>query len=171
MPTGHPADTSDNYYSAAVCRRGHVDTPWLEMQGADPKCAICGGTVLTACPACSRAIRGCVRDSDGMGPAFKPAEFCVGCGTPFPWASRQAVVWHIENQLEEEAGLAEGDRRVLTERLEHLTTAPESPAAEKRQAEALQYLREKAPGAFEAALPSVLNIATAAIKAHLGLPP
>lgn len=141
----------------------------LERSGTDPKCATCGAIVLTACPACSKPIRGYEKGSMTVR-EYKPPEFCTACAAPFPWASRQAIVWHIENQLEEEVGLSEGDRRVLLERLEQLKVEPTSEAAETRQAEALHYLREKAPRAFQAALPSVLNIATTAIKVHLGLP-
>lgn len=169
MPSSHPA-SEERFYSAAICRRGHVSSEMLERSGTDPKCVTCGADVLTACPACSKPIRGYEKGSMSA-QEFKAPEFCTGCGAAFPWASRQAIVWHIENQLGDETGLGEGDRRVLIERLSELTKQPDSEAAERKQAEVLGYLREKAPKAYEAALPSILSIATSVIKVHLGLPP
>jgi hypothetical protein len=80
-------------------------------------------------------------------------------------------VYHIENQLEEQPDLAEGDRRNLLEQLHSLTETSGTEETERRQVWALSLLRRIAPRAWEAALPAVQAILTAEIRQKLGLPP
>jgi hypothetical protein len=48
------------YYSAAICRRGHVEEE-LHPEEAASKCSRCGAAVLTACQ-CGQRIRGSSKD-------------------------------------------------------------------------------------------------------------
>lgn len=102
---------------------------------------------------------------------WKPDEFCWQCGLPYPWASREAIANHIENLLDEQPGLAEGDRRDLLERLAALREAPTGADVERRQVGALSALKRLAPKAWELAQPLISTIATAEIKRQMGLPP
>jgi hypothetical protein len=62
---------------------------------------------LTSCPVCgNRILAGHVV----VIPIFThPTDFC-DCGSPLRRASQQAVIYHIENQLEEEPNLS-GERQ------------------------------------------------------------
>jgi hypothetical protein len=95
------------YYSAAVCRRGHVETSVLELNAGMParRCTECGAPILTECAECHSRVRGTI---EGYLGSYEPPDFCDVCACPYPWASRQAIVWHIENQLEEDE-LPEGE--------------------------------------------------------------
>lgn len=151
-----------DYNSAAVCRRGHVETTVIERRSEElpERCQQCGAPILTACPA---RIRG---NPVGVIGLYDPPDFC-GCGSPFPWASRRAIVYHIQNQLEEETDLAEGDRRRLEEQLSSLL---DSETSVKQQTAALELFKRLAPKAWAAAAPAVQAILTTEIKRSLGLP-
>ena len=105
----------------------------------------------------------------GYTATYFPPAFCVECGTPFPWASRDAIVYHIENQLEEQDDLTEGDRRSLLGQLRALAGA--DAADQPKQVSALQLLRKLAPKAWDAALPAIQALLTAEMRIKLGLPP
>lgn len=158
------------YLSAAVCKRGHVESPALELARGNlaKRCQQCGARILSSCPSCNAHIRGQVL---GLIGPYDPPEFCAECGSPYPWSSRQSIVYHIENTLDEESELTEGDRRVLQEQLAALRESPTTQSVEKRQISALESLRDLAPKAWATAKPLVVSIATAEIKQKLGLPP
>lgn len=80
-------------------------------------------------------------------------------------------MYHIENQLEEQADLAEGDRRALVEQLQALTQTPDSDDVNRRQIRAVGALKKLAPRAWQAALPALQVILTAEAKRQLSLPP
>jgi hypothetical protein len=157
-----------DYYTAAVCRRGHIASSAAELTPPGPRCEECGARIITACPQCSAALRGPVQRF-GYTFTYVPPDFCVECGTPFPWASRDAIVYHIENQLEEQDDLTEGDRRSLLGQLRAL--AGEDAADQPKQVSALQLLRRLAPKAWDAALPAIQALLTAEMRIKLGLPP
>ena len=168
---------SEGYYGAAVCRRGHKITALIELaQGStEPipeRCSQCGAKVLTACPSCSGRIKGYPRTSMVIGgPEWKAADFCDRYGSPFPWAGRESIALHVENLLDEEPDLLEGDRRVLEERLVSLRESPNDSGAQKRQLDALKLLQKLAPKAWELAAPVLQVVLTAEMKRAAGLPP
>lgn len=82
----------------------------------------------------------------------------------------KAIVYHIQNQLEEQPDMSEGDRRALLEQLLVLTETPNTGDVESRQVRALTAMRRIAPRAWEMALPALSSILTAEIR-RLGLPP
>lgn len=165
---GRPQRTAAEYGSAAVCRRGHVEAAALELRDEIARrCQNCGAEVLTACPSCNEQIRGRKRGALGQ---FTPPAFCIQCGKPYPWASREAIALHIQNALEEQPDLAEGDWRALLAELSALKEEPSSDHIEERQIGALQRPKGVAPKAWQAALPFIVPIATAEIRRQLGLP-
>ena len=102
---------------------------------------------------------------------YVPPGFCDRCGSPFPWASDQALVYEIENKLAD-AELAEGDRRLLMRRLEKARRALERGEDEENALlEALSAIRERTPAVFNGLLPVIRPLATAYIRQKLGLPP
>lgn len=170
MATGHPGRASRR--SAAVCLRGHVQTCSLEHNGTDEKCPTCGAPVLTACPACGWHIpAGRVGDWTFKCEEWTPPNFCTKCAAVWRWASDDAVIYEIENKLDEQPDLSEGDRRMLRRQLEEARKKLGGADEESKLAEALSFAREKAPGAFNAALPVIQTIATTWVKQKLGLPP
>src|SRR5438309_2241460 len=92
-------------------------------------CPDCGAVLLNHCPNCNRFLQ-------PVAVYGKPAPFCLECGLPFPWASREEIVYHVQNQLDN-ADLAEGDRRALQEELNDLLHAPDTQETEKRQVNVL----------------------------------
>ena len=123
---------------------------------------------MRACPTCGARFP--VHVVEWMRPQ-ELVEFCGDCSSPYPWASRQAIVHHIQNQLEEQPNLSEGDRRALHEQLDVLTETPGSSDVTRRQIRALTALKEMAPVAWQAAQPAIRDIIEAEVKRRLGLPP
>lgn len=162
----------DPIYSAAVCERGHVATALLELRDPEdvPKwCPTCGALVHKECLNCNQAIRG---DNSGViGAHWEPDSFCRNCGHPFPWASREAIVYHLENQLKEQPDLSQGDRRALLEQLQALRESPASADVTRRQVRALEALKKAAPAAWQVMLPVAQALLTAEARRQLGLPP
>jgi hypothetical protein len=157
----------ESYYTeAAVCRRGHVATGNTAEHEVPARCSKCGANVLTACASCGTRIRGWhVVPGVVGGSPYKPPEFCDSCGSPHPWASRQARLWELENLLEGEE-ISDADRLMIREQIEQL----QNPDLDEReQAEHWTRIR-KAAGAFKGpALAIFESVTTAAIKAHMGL--
>ena len=150
-------------FSAAVCRRGHVITPQIELQNEDPPdhCPTCGGRVLTACPACQDRILG---GHVAVAALYSHAPDFCGCGAPFPWASEQAVIYHLENQLEEEPDLSESDRRELEAQLRVLTNRDEKA---KRRADAYSFIQRTVPRVWAIAEPAMRVFLTSEMQQHL----
>jgi hypothetical protein len=157
----------NDYYSAAVCRRGHVETAILEDALGDTpaKCATCGAPILTACASCGAPIRGMVVGVVGYG--WKPSDFCDNCGTPQPWASRQARLYELENILEESDALSDADRLTLREQLEALREHPDADEAE--QVERWQRIKRIAPSLMGTGRQIFVSVASATIQRQLGV--
>jgi hypothetical protein len=159
-----------DHYIAAICRRGHVvSNDALAEVEARRRCGECGARVFTACPGCEAPVLGPLRHAV-YAVAWKPDEFCWHCGLPCPWASQASIANHIENLLEEQPDLPDGDRRALAEQLKSLREPAGNAEVERRQIRALEAFKRLAPKAWERALPLVMTIATAEIKRQLALP-
>lgn len=162
------------HYYAAVCRRGHVIDPMIEpargqSEPIPDRCGECGAKVLIACPTCQTRIQGLIRGVVVTG--WKPKDFCHQCGQPYPWASCEAIAYHIENLLDEDPSLSEGDKRALREQLAALRESPADPASDRRQVAAMRFLQRTAPKVWDLAMPVLQVILTAEAKRQLGLPP
>jgi hypothetical protein len=155
------------YYSAAVCRRGHTSSSVLEIsEGPVPqRCARCGAAVLSACPSCGYRLRGGVPGVIGF--KFTPADFCDRCGTPLPWASRQARLYELENVLMESPDLTEADRLTISEQIEALTSI--DPDDEPAQVERWQRIKRVAPALLGSGRAILVSVTTAAVQKQLGL--
>jgi hypothetical protein len=154
----------------ALCRRGHVvafaeSGLFIDLAKF---CDRCGAAVYSSCPSC------CAPFPSGVLTFTQfeyPRAFCRRCGLPFPWATREDIVAHLQNVLAEDRDLAEGDRRVLAEQLDSLRRAPVDAAIQDRQLRALERLRAAGAKHWEDILPVLTPILTAELERALGLPP
>jgi hypothetical protein len=150
---------------AIVCKRGHIATRITEIYTIPEYgkyCQDCGAALYHRCPACARQLP--LVNKGAAAPSF-----CIGCGLPFPWATREDIVYHVQNQLDLQ-GLEEGDRRLLEDQLKELLKRPEDKDAENRQVKALEKLRDAAPKAWKFAAPILDPLITAWMKSQLGIP-
>jgi hypothetical protein len=99
------------------------------------------------------------------GSDYRPPDFCDACAAPFPWASRQARLWEIENMLDEEQ-VSEADRLTLHEQLEALRM-PDITEADQQE----RWIRIKklAPGLMSVARPIITTVVSATIQKQLGI--
>jgi hypothetical protein len=153
------------YYGAAVCRRGHVETGMMDDPSrVSPRCDECGARVITNCQQCDAPIRGLIRGGTWTG--YDPPEFCFACGSPHPWASRQSRFYELENLLDEQ-NLDPADELKVRDELEALRSEPS--ADEKTELRRWETIQKYAPGLMQAGERIIESVVTAAIKAHLGI--
>lgn len=126
---------------AAICKRGHVvddrigmrsaqsrSVVWSPDMGTAPRrtvhvhepdipahCPTCGAMVLTACESCETRIPG---SKSGRPGDYQRPSFCA-CAAPFPWASDQEMLWHLQNLLDHE-DINPAQRRQLSTELDRL---------------------------------------------------
>lgn len=153
-----------------MCRRGHVESMDLASKQASPRCPEGGATVLTACPNCRNRIRGIyILGRKQSIDSYAPPACCDECGSPFPWAGRQARIYQLHNLLDEEK-LDSATQLTVQEQLEALLN-PELD--EKEQARRWKRVKEAAPGFLEkaASQPIVASLLTAWLRKEVGLPP
>jgi hypothetical protein len=127
-------------------------------------CRDCGARVLTECEACETPIPGL---PVGVGGKYRPPDFCLECGTPYPWLSRRGRIYLLENMLDD-AELDPATELEARELLEALT------AADLEDAEQLERWRR-----FKSLVPQVWeksgaqrileSVVSATIKGALGL--
>jgi len=156
-------------YFAAICMRGHFANGMIgsQIQRLIPaRCKDCGAPIITECQSCSTPLLGYYRDV--MSVNFEPDMFCTGCGQPYPWADREAIVHHLENLLLYSDALDHAARLEVTEQLEILAS-PSKP--EKSRVAAGERIKRLAPQAWSLAGPIVTTIVSAEMKSKLGLPP
>jgi hypothetical protein len=158
------------YLPAAICRRGHVITTNAQSAAATPRCATCGAEVLTTCPHCDNMIRGGYIVPGVLAfEEYERPDFCADCGSPFPWASRQARVWELMNLLDAEQ-LDPAAELAVREQLEALASADvDDPDQEGRW----ERVRRLAPTLWEKSgvQQIVTTLVLAEARTRLGLPP
>ncbi len=155
-------------YMTAVCRRGHIADYFLTAESAYGStetafCNECGAPILTQCPDCQSPLWGGER---GSIPPRGPGHFCSRCGGPFPWADRQAIVYRLENLLEEDSGLDAHDRLELKEKIAMLIA---NDSSEKNRLAAGQFIMKIVPKAWTVAEPVLRAVLTATTLRELGL--
>jgi hypothetical protein len=166
------------HLGSAICRRGHVETDYLRPSASGPvrrsgagvaqNCPKCGATVLTACLNCDLRIRGdyFVPGGIAVSTASRPS-FCDGCGSAFPWATREERIFELENLLDEE-DIEEADRVVIQDQLRRLTNAELSDRDERQ---AWSVIGRRAGAALKN--PSVVRVLegliTAGLRNQLGI--
>jgi hypothetical protein len=161
------------YKGSAVCRRGHVETAYIDPQKADraisENCPACGASVLTACQSCRLRIRGYYYVPGVFPSLASPARpsFCDGCGSAFPWASREERIYELENLLDE-ADIDEADMVIIQDQLARLRA---SSLSNKDEKQAWETIKRRAGGAIKSpAVERVVEgLVSAAIRRQLGL--
>jgi hypothetical protein len=96
--------------------------------------------------------------------SYSPPDFCDACAAPLPWAARQALVYELQNRLDEEP-LDPADELIVGEQLQALTDAD---LDEAEQVKRWQRVKALAPGLWKTAQPIIETLASAAIKSQLG---
>jgi hypothetical protein len=160
------------YKGSAVCRRGHVETAYIDPRNTDraiaENCSTCGARVLTACPSCGLRIRGDYH-VPGVFVAASPGtpSFCDGCGSAFPWASREERIYELENLLDE-ADIDEADLVIIQDQLARLR---DSSLSDKDEKLAWETIKRRAGEAIKgpAVKRVVEGLVSAAIRHQLGL--
>ena len=157
------------YTHAAICRRGHLESLDMSVWAPSPRCTTCGAVVLQSCPQCQARIRGLRRGSGAVLPHWEAPPFCDNCGSPFPWAGREARIYQLQNLLDEEE-LDPADDLVVREQLQSLLNAD---LDEKEQVKRWKRIASKAPGFLDkaASQPIVQSLASTAVKVALDWPP
>ena len=160
------------YRPAAICRRGHVastDTQ-LSPELASNRCRTCGAEILRACPECQQPIRGryFVPGYIGAREEYKPPDFCEDCGAPFPWLSRQGLIFRLQDLLDGQ-DIDAAARLEAQEQLEALTNPDLDDDEQRRRWERF---KRAAPGLWESsgAQRILESLVSASIRASLGLP-
>jgi hypothetical protein len=97
---------------------------------------------------------------------FEAAEFCDACGSPMPWASRQARLWELENVLQEDPDLSEADRLTIAEQLDALR---EPDLSEDDQVERWRRIKKVAPSLLGAGLNIFVSVTSAYVQTKLGV--
>jgi hypothetical protein len=163
---------NDSFYQgAAICRRGHVETcrivPRAFEKAIPDNCATCGAPVLTGCPNCELRLRGHYYRPRVISNAYKRPSFCDGCGSAFPWATREERVYELENLLDEE-DIDEADRVVIQDQLQRVRNAGLSERDEKQAWDTIKRRAGKAitSGPVQRV---VEGLVSAALRQQLGL--
>jgi hypothetical protein len=128
-------------------------------------CGTCSAPVITACEQCGHEIP----TPEYLRGATQPNAFCIGCGDPFPWATREERIGRIQSLLEYEDGLSESQRLELVEEITVLAV-PEERADHKKQIKAAGSLKRLAPKAWSLAQPILVATLSAEVQAaiHVG---
>lgn len=133
-------------------------------------CTLCGADVLVECGDCGLRIRGeyDVPGVVGFGANYSPPMFCDGCGTPHPWAGRQARIYQMENLLDEE-DIDEADRLLVQEHLRRLQALDPDEDVEIEQ-KLWQAVKKRAPGLLNGAGQKIaVTIIDRTIRQQLGM--
>jgi hypothetical protein len=134
------------------------------VPGVPKFCRYCGAPVTTTCESCGATLPGGYRHV--VGPPDDPDPFCFSCGAPHGWATREQRVRHLQNLLEFEE-LDEATQLTIIEDIAVLAASVKGVPDESRVS-AAERIRTLAPRLWDAALPVVQSVATAAVKAHFG---
>jgi hypothetical protein len=76
---------------AQICPNGHVANCSTQFFAEENKafCDRCGEATMTACPSCTRPIRGSYWGIASVNKLKKAPAFCIQCGKQFPWTERR----------------------------------------------------------------------------------
>lgn len=142
---------------------GELDLRRAQTAGYCPQC---GGRILIACETCMNPIQGHLSGPGILIPStYNPPDFCLKCGNPHPWASRQARLWHLENLLERE-NLSTAERLKIHERFENLRSDKISENDEIRH---WRYIADKVPALVRVGKPIIANLVSQIVLKKLDL--
>ena len=170
------------FRAAAVCRRGHPVSSDISKRGSDPFvdglhqrppesfCSVCGAAVLKECQDCGAPIKGRYH-IDGVitGARYRPPNFCDNCSSPHPWATRQALIWEIENKIPQKA-LSASKRLELRETFEEIASGELSEDEQVKRWQSINpFLRKLPPEAWKTARKIIETVTSAYVKSKIGL--
>ena len=113
-----------------------------------PFCGTCGAPVITACENCGAGIP----NPNYLARQTEPNPFCVGCGEPFPWVTREQLIGKLYGLIDFEGDLSPADRLQVIEAIAVLSEQ-EEPETVSVHARAAAKIRELVPGMWQAAQP------------------
>jgi len=161
----------DDYYCAAVCLRGHTLTNRLALTElamalghTARRCVTCGATVIATCPECGERIRGAPENSF-VDDVYKPPDFCDKCGEPFPWLSRQGLIYQLEDILDQ----TDVDTATKLRVREQLEALADTDIDEPQEIQRWKRIKNLAPSFIEDGRRIISILATEALKKELGL--
>jgi hypothetical protein len=96
---------------------------------------------------------------------YSPPDFCDFCGSPHPWAGRDALIYRLENILDNQS-VDEPTRRKAHEQLEILRQVGLSEDDELRH---WRRVKELAPGVLQAGGRILERLVTEAAMKQIGL--
>lgn len=128
-------------------------------------CGNCGLPVLTVCEKCSAPLP----TPNYLAGEREPYAFCVQCGEPFPWATRQQQINKLKGLLDLESGLTKAERLDLIESITVLAQ-PEEPETLVAHIKAGERIRNLAPGLWQLAQPILSNLLSSELQQALHLP-
>ncbi|MGA2806180.1 MAG: hypothetical protein ABSF89_17645, partial [Acidimicrobiales bacterium] len=88
------------------------------------------------------------------------------CGASLPWASRQARLWMLENQLEDSTDLSDADRLTLHEQIEALQ---HPDLSEDEQVERWNRIKKLTPGLLGVGRAIFVSVTSAYVQQKLGI--
>jgi hypothetical protein len=155
--------------SLAVCKRGHV----LGESGFQGKfCPDCSAPVIIKCDQCGVPINWQAKAAPDipryMRERYLP-DFCVGCQTAFPWASREKRLQALYNLIDFAVDLDEPTRFEVMDLIAVLSRPEEGGEAERRKIEAGRRLKELAPKVVELGKEVLTELLADAVKKGAGL--
>ena len=162
---------ADGFSVAQICANGHVITTTADLSpGLQPRCPKCGAETYVKCPKCGETIKGeWPPDDSGLvtGPAFKFPSYCPHCGAGYPWQARKVEATRLV--MRELGGLSGEQREQMAESIEEL--ARDTPMQDVAVIRVKKVMSTVGGAVRDTLIRAVLQVATTAAKAKLGLPP
>jgi hypothetical protein len=147
-----------------VCLSGHrINSNSLEFPVFNKAfCPDCGEPTITACPECQAPIKGSLF-SNGDPPVLP---FCDVCGMAYPWQ-----IARVANAVEllRLEGIPEADVQDIARDLPDITR--DTPRSQVAALHVRRMLAKAGKPLYDIGIKVVGDVATAVVKAHLGLPP
>lgn len=152
------------YYTAQICRNGHVVTNALELipEASSKFCDECGLATLTTCPHCQMAIRGTYRE--GFNPSYERPSYCRECGVAFPWMAERLATMR---DLITASTAPKDDKDALLADLDAI--AADTPRTQIVVMRMKKFLARASDEVVPAVRQIVVEVATSAAKKSLGL--
>lgn len=167
MLTQNEWEAALGYYDAAlICLNGHMVTDDATSEDASPRCADCGETTTSDCPACKSQIRGQFHYDHGMTQRGRRVKsYCYNCGEAYPWTARKTDgVMELANAIED---LTDNEKDNLRDLLPNLIEeTPRTPAAGFK---VLAIIQRAGPAAKALLQDAIVSVAVDAGKKAMGL--
>ena len=153
------------FYTAVVCREGHVLTSMKELmpEEATPYCPACASATVEACDSCGQAIPGHTKGSAYAG-SYEPPAYCRYCAAPMPWTASRLTALHELTNID--MGLTEEERTTLNQSWDELTR--DTPRTEIAVVQVKRLLPKIAKESIGAVRTIITDVATQAALKKMG---